>query len=180
MLAYDEFRVLLREELGTAPGPELVALYEQLLAPRRPGPERSADLLERDDELTAIAAAPARWTRARAACSPSKAPPGSARRGCSASCASSRGEAGAEILDARAGVLEREFGFGVVRQLFEGTDPPAAAGAVFGEGGPGDGLFAVLSALHTHAGALAARRPLVLCVDDLQWSDTASLRSSPT
>ena len=28
-------------------------------------------------------------------------------------------EAGAEILDARAGVLEREFGFGVVRQLFE-------------------------------------------------------------
>ena len=47
---------------------------------------------------------------------------------------------------------------------------------MFGEGGPGDGLFAVLSALHTHAATLAARRPLVLCIDDLQWSDTASLR----
>ncbi len=85
-------------------------------------------------------------------------------------------EAGAEILDARAGVLEREFGFGVVRQLFDGTDPPAAAGAVFGEGSTGDGLFAVLSALHAHTAALASRRPLVLCVDDLQWSDTSSLR----
>ena len=41
---------------------------------------------------------------------------------------------GAEVLDARAGVLEREFGFGVVRQLFEavaaGEPPPSGARAV--------------------------------------------------
>ena len=56
---------------------------------------------------------------ARAACSRSRARRGSARRACSACCASARSSAGAEVLDARAGVLEREFGFGVVRQLFE-------------------------------------------------------------
>ena len=39
VLAYDEFRVLLREELGTVPGPELVALHERLLAPG-PAPRR--------------------------------------------------------------------------------------------------------------------------------------------
>ena len=89
-------------------------------------------------------------------------------------------EAGAELLDARAGVLEREFGFGVVRQLFEAVaatePPPAAARAVFGEESRRDGLFAVLSALFGYTATLAARRPLVLCIDDLQWSDTSSLR----
>ena len=83
------------------------------------------------------------------------------------------------MLDARAGVLEREFGFGVVRQLFEAVaatePPPAGARSVFGEGAP-DGLFAVLSALFSYTATLASRRPLVLCIDDLQWSDTASLR----
>ena len=84
-------------------------------------------------------------------------------------------EAGATVLDARAGVLEREFGFGVVRQLFEGATEPLPAGArsVFGEGAAPDGLFAVLSALYEYTATLA---PLVLCIDDLQWSDTASLR----
>ena len=77
-------------------------------------------------------------------------------------------------------MLEREFGFGVVRQLFEASrrsePPPAGARAVFGEGAAPDGLFAVLSALFHYTATLAARRPLVLCIDDLQWSDTASLR----
>ena len=34
----------------------------------------------------------------------------------------------------------------------------------------------MLSALFHYTATLAARRPLVLCIDDLQWSDTASLR----
>ncbi len=84
------------------------------------------------------------------------------------------------MLDARAGVLEREFGFGVVRQLFDAVaaaDPPAGARAVFGEGtAPGDGLFSLLNALFHYTATLATRRPIVLCIDDLQWSDTASLR----
>ncbi len=77
-------------------------------------------------------------------------------------------DAGATVLDARAGVLEREFGFGVVRQLFEavaaGEPPPAAARAVFGgDATAGDGLFAVLSALFQYTAGLATRGPLVLC-----------------
>src|SRR5262249_27493400 len=54
--AYDDIRVLLREELGTTPGPELVALHERLLAPApAPAPKQSG-LLEREAELAEIAA----------------------------------------------------------------------------------------------------------------------------
>jgi DNA-binding CsgD family transcriptional regulator len=103
------------------------------------------------------------------------------------------------VLLARAGELEREFPFGVVRQLFEGqlADPStgeevfsgaaAAARPVFGAvagNGAGDGVaapdedasFAVLHGLFWLTLNLSAERPLLLAVDDLQWCDRASLR----
>ncbi len=86
--------------------------------------------------------------------------------------------------------LEREFPFGVVRQLFESvvTDPErreqalagaaAPAAAVFGEAAmaEGDASFAALHGLFWVALNLAAEGPLVLAIDDLHWCDRPSLR----
>ena len=102
-------------------------------------------------------------------------------------------EAGFRILRARGGELEREFAFGLVRQLFEPVlvDEEArgralagaavAAEPVFelkGDGGEvaGDPSFALLHGLYWLTVNLSADRPLLVAVDDLQWCDRASLR----
>jgi predicted ATPase len=95
---------------------------------------------------------------------------------------------------ARASELERDYPFGVVRQLFEalvtGSGAAALAGAaeaarpvfistVFGSqaAGPDDsGSFAVLHGLYWLSLNLAEQRPLLLAVDDIQWADRRSLR----
>ena len=104
--------------------------------------------------------------------------------------------AGARVLTARGSQLERSFGFGAVRQLFEPCTRDvtradtllggAAAGAapVFAQvatpeiagDGPHNGSFAVLHGLYWLTVNLADNRPLVICVDDIQWCDSASLR----
>ena len=99
-------------------------------------------------------------------------------------------EGDTQVLFARGSELEREFPFGVVRQLFEGvvTDPErrervlagaaAPAATVFGEAAmaEGDASFAALHGLFWVALNLAAERPLVLAIDDLHWCDRPSLR----
>lgn len=101
--------------------------------------------------------------------------------------------AGTQVLAARGSELEREFPFGVVRQLFEAlvTDPErreramagaaAPAAAVFGSPdaaatSDGDVSFAALHGLFWVALNLAADGPLFLAVDDLHWCDRPSLR----
>jgi DNA-binding CsgD family transcriptional regulator len=104
-------------------------------------------------------------------------------------------DAGMQVLSARATELESGFGFALARQLFEprlaGLDEPArdallagAAGAARGVLGlarddapaeSSDDTFAVLHGLYWLTAALAERQPLLLAVDDAQWSDTASL-----
>jgi DNA-binding CsgD family transcriptional regulator len=104
--------------------------------------------------------------------------------------------AGLEVLAARAGELEQEFAFGVVRQLFEPLlarasveqraeltggaaelalplfqKPHVAAGQ-----DAADTSFATLHGLYWLAANLALRRPVLLAVDDLHWADVASLR----
>jgi DNA-binding CsgD family transcriptional regulator len=101
------------------------------------------------------------------------------------------------VLRASGAALEREFGFGVVRQLLERevralgsvdrervfSGAASAAAGVFGlptrEYAPApdtDSAFLVRHALVWVLEALAEPGPLVLLVDDLQWVDGASLR----
>lgn len=103
---------------------------------------------------------------------------------------------GLSVLSARGGQLEREFPFGVMRQLFEpvlarasatrraelldGAAAPAqqALGLEAPDAGAGiaDGP-AVLHALYWLTVNLAAGGPLVLAVDDAHWADVSSLRA---
>jgi DNA-binding CsgD family transcriptional regulator len=103
-------------------------------------------------------------------------------------------EAGLRVLAARGGELERQFPFGVVRQLFEPVvmrerettlaGAAATAGAVFdsleqpqnGDEEMGDAAFAVLHGLYWLTVNLGAEAPLLLAVDDLHWCDRPSLR----
>ena len=98
------------------------------------------------------------------------------------------------VLTARGSELEREFPFGVVRQLFE---PPltdgearerwlagaaAPARAIFEAADSGsngmvsDATFAALHGLYWLTANVAADGPLLLSVDDLHWCDRPSLR----
>jgi DNA-binding CsgD family transcriptional regulator len=96
------------------------------------------------------------------------------------------------VATARGAELEREFAFGVVRQLFEpavsAPDRPALfegaaalAAPVFESpsaaerGGVADRSFAVLHGLYWLCANLADRGPLLLAVDDVHWSDPPSL-----
>ncbi len=103
------------------------------------------------------------------------------------------GGADVRVLAARGAHLERDFPFGVVRQLFE---PPLADGgererllagaaasaapifdtAVPAAAGPGDGSFAALHGLYWLTSNIAEDGPLLLVVDDMHWCDPPSLR----
>jgi DNA-binding CsgD family transcriptional regulator len=107
-------------------------------------------------------------------------------------------ERGMTVLSARASELDREFPFGVVRQLFE--PPVAHAGAdrraalLRGAAGPAASLLTRGVAEHDPAAArtdpalahfhalywltanLAEEGPVALAIDDIHWADASSLR----
>ena len=106
-------------------------------------------------------------------------------------------QAGVTVVSARAGELEQEFAYGIVRQLFE----PLLAAAVPEDrtellGGAAelaaplfedvqlatldedasDVSFAMLHGLYWLAANLALRQPLLIAIDDMHWADGPSLR----
>ncbi|MGC1852200.1 MAG: AAA family ATPase, partial [Solirubrobacterales bacterium] len=95
------------------------------------------------------------------------------------------------VLRARGGEFERDFPYGVVRQLFEPTltgsrreellgGVAAPAAPVFEPtAAPPEGAdpFAVQHGLNCLVAALTEAGPVLMLVDDAQWADLASLRA---
>ena len=172
------------------------------LVPASPTASRShTPLLERDGERGRIEAALARARSGRGTLTIVEGPEGV---GLSALLSAARSAAEAEgmlALRARGAELERDFAFGVVRQLFERAlaeapdaeraellrGPAAVAARLLGLPGSDDrgaaaddavldSSFAVLHGLHWLSANLAARRPLLMAIDDAHRADAPSLR----
>ena len=154
--------------------------------------EGEASLLERERELAALERLLDRRGARRGARRPDRRA-GRDRQdaACSPSCAQRRRRTACACSAARGSELEREFSFGVVRQLFEPrcARPGRARALLGGRGGRGRGRvrragdgdaatasFAALHGLYWLTLNLAAERPLLLAIDDLHWCDRPSLR----
>ena len=215
-------RALLADELGVDPGPALRALEAEVLAqapsldaPARPAPiaiphqqapveettapvgrpvsRASADLVDRESELTRLRSCLADALAGSFQVAVIEGAAGIGKTSLLNHIRLEAREAGATVLDARASQLEKDFGFGAVRQLFDAmlTEPTsrgelltgAATGAaqVFDAthspvDAPAESVFTVLHGLYWLVSNLTARGPLVIAVDDVQWCDTSSLR----
>ncbi|MGW3134930.1 helix-turn-helix transcriptional regulator [Streptomyces sp. NPDC001139] len=150
-------------------------------------------LWEREAECAGIANALKAATQGRGGMLLVQGPAGIGKTRLLAETRTQAAEAGARTAAARASELERDFAFGVVRQLFEplltGPEPtdrdglwagPAAQARPVFQGadqpaGPA-GNFAVLHGLYWLTANACQHDPLLLVVDDLQWSDAPSLR----
>ncbi len=102
------------------------------------------------------------------------------------------GDAGLEVLWGRGGEFEREFPYGVARQLFEpllarwaphelfagaaSLAAPLLDPARVGPDAGADGSFATAHGLYWVLVNLTATRPVLVAVDDLHWVDPPTLR----
>ena len=220
-------RQLLADELGVDPSRALRELEAQILAhapelaappavpaappspppvaptppPRAPvraaGPPAGEAIVDRDGELRRLEECVAAALAGQGVVALIEGPAGIGKSRLLTEARRMGSAGGATVLAARGSALEREFGYGAVRQLFEPLlvdrdrrarllgGPAAAAASVFdaavddapavGEQRP-DASFAVLHALYWLVVDLTAEGPVVLAVDDLQWCDPASLR----
>jgi predicted ATPase len=157
-------------------------------------------LLERRHELARIEVALAEARAGRGTFVVIEGPAGIGKTALLAAARTVAADGGMRVLRSRGTELERDFAFGVVRQLFE---PPlaeaselertdllqAAAGLAAGllglPGAPAadrlsssnvDPSFAILHGLYWLCANLAAAGPLCVVVHDAHWADAASLR----
>jgi DNA-binding CsgD family transcriptional regulator len=149
-------------------------------------------LLERDDELARIESALAEARKGRGRFVVIEGPAGIGKTALLAAARSAATNSGMRVLRSRGTELERDFAFGVVRQLFEPaladlseldrptggplgglTGAPAADRPLPSEVDP---TLTILHSLHWLCTNLAAAEPLCLVVDDAHWADASSLR----
>ncbi len=157
----------------------------------------SASLLEREAELQLVERLLAGVREQRGALVLFEGPAGIGKTRLLGAARELAGAQGFQVLRARGGELEREFPYGVVRQLFESpvTDagkheraellagaadlaaplfaPTALREAVVADA---NGSFALLHGLFWLTVNVADRGPLMLVLDDLHWCDSPSLR----
>jgi DNA-binding CsgD family transcriptional regulator len=160
----------------------------------------AGQLLERSEELAQIETALAEARSGRGTLTLIEGPAGIGKTALLTAARTAAANAGMRALRSRGTELERDFTFGVVRQLFEPVLAEAteveradllqgAAGVAvqllglpggsFADGLPSsdaDSSFAILHGLYWLCANLTADGPLCLVVDDLHWADTASLR----
>src|SRR6476469_4682946 len=98
-------------------------------------------------------------------------------------------ERGLRVLVARASPLEREFGFGIVRDMLTPVLRNPTERSILMQGGArlaghaldlvdsGAATFAVLHGIYWMIAGMAERQPLLLAVDDVHWADVASMRA---
>jgi DNA-binding CsgD family transcriptional regulator len=150
-------------------------------------------LLDREAEVSAVAAAVALASAGNSGVLVVRGPAGIGKSALLRVSERLANEQGVIVLRARAAPFEREFPYGVVRQLFEPAlargDLPveellagSASGArvVLGDeprsSAAPDSQFVVLHGLYWLTANLASHAPLLICVDDVIWCDEASLR----
>src|SRR5690242_1777695 len=151
-------------------------------------------LLERDAELRAVAAALSTMREGSGGLFVIDGQAGVGKTALLSSVRELAADNGLLTLSARGAELERDFGFGVIRQVFDSVvlrgdldlETLFAGAARFAaplldvelEGAtpaPPDDPFAVRHALYWLTANLAAQTPVVLLVDDAHWADAASL-----
>ncbi|MFI7708548.1 BTAD domain-containing putative transcriptional regulator [Nonomuraea sp. NPDC049480] len=213
-------RQVLSDELGVDPGPALRALEAEVLVQspalqlttlRAPATRAGAsapapapvqlpaaapatgDLVDRGRELVELTGCLEEALEGQARVVFVEGPAGIGKTRLLAEARRLAADRGFRIFTARGSQLEKEYGFGAVRQLLEPTvaaatreGPAVLAGAaasaatVFdvaaAEPPYGDGSLAVLHGLYWLTVNLASDGPLIVAIDDLQWCDSASLR----
>ena len=212
-------RTMLADELGVDPGPALRALEAEVLAqsptldaPARPAPppvpspaaqpvrlpgQRVAsarpELVDRDAELGQLRTCLGLALEGVPRLAVIEGPAGIGKTSLLQQIRDDARAAGATVLNARGSQLEKEFGFGAVRQLFDpvladgDTHAALLSGAAAGAAqvfdstyspvdAPPESLFTILHGLYWLTSNLSARAPVVIAVDDVQWCDTSSLR----
>jgi len=160
----------------------------------------AATLLERNEELARIESALADARSGRGRFLVIEGPAGIGKTALLAAVRTTAADEGMLVLRSRGTELERDFAFGVVRQLFESLLANASeveraellqssagvAAGILGLPGatPADGVdasandtsFAILHGLYWLCANVAATRPLCIVVDDAHWADAPSLR----
>jgi DNA-binding CsgD family transcriptional regulator len=154
------------------------------------------ELLERERELGRISAALARAADGAGSVLLIEAPAGVGKSVLLARAATDARQRAMRVLEARGAVLEREFAFGVVRQLFEhecsALDPAQRQAAFAGAAGLaaelldegarqpapdyGERAFGAVHALYWLTVNLADDGPMLVSVDDAHLADSSSLR----
>lgn len=151
-----------------------------------------ASLLERGDELTALDDLFAAVATGAAQGTVIEGPAGMGKTALLDAAQALAQAHGLVVLQARASELERQFAYGVVRQLlepalarldasaqadlFEGAARPAALVLGAEQATADDTSFGVLHGLYWLVVGMTATAPVALFVDDVQWADRPSLR----